>query len=245
MCPLRLGRPVAGHARPIRSSANRDYAAEKPAPDPVFDAYRRFFVYDRTPVKAAVTSTYDANPDWRVESVSFPAGYGGESIPARCTCHGTPTAVPDGALPGWRRAVEPSRESTGGRLSADIPLRHPQRPRRRLPDGQGHVRARQRSIQLRRRRRMARCGATTRWPSTRTSPARSTTWRPDPTSTRTAVAFLGQSRSATLSPIVLALEPGPDQGGRAADPWLLCSLTRQPAGSRHRQLRAARVRQPV
>ena len=58
---------------------NRDYAAEKPAADPVFDAYRRFFAYDRTPVKAAITNTFDGNPDWRVESLSFPAAYGGET----------------------------------------------------------------------------------------------------------------------------------------------------------------------
>jgi eukaryotic-like serine/threonine-protein kinase len=63
--------------------ANRDYAAEKPVPDPVFEAYRRFFAYDHTPVKATVTASYDGNPEWRVESVSYPAAYGGETILAR------------------------------------------------------------------------------------------------------------------------------------------------------------------
>ena len=62
---------------------SRDYASEKPAPAPVFDAYRRFFAYDRAPLKAASAATDDSHPDWTVESLSFPAAYGGETILAR------------------------------------------------------------------------------------------------------------------------------------------------------------------
>ena len=59
---------------------DRDYTRETPAADPVFDAYRGFFRYDRTPIKAVTKATQDAHPDWRVETVTFPAAYGGETV---------------------------------------------------------------------------------------------------------------------------------------------------------------------
>ena len=55
---------------------DRDYARESPVADPVFAAYRRFYAYDRTPPKAITTATDDAHPEWRIETVTFPAAYG-------------------------------------------------------------------------------------------------------------------------------------------------------------------------
>ena len=61
---------------------DRDYAKETPVVTPVFDAYRRFYAYDRTPVVATAPVVNDAHPDWRIEKVTFPAVYGGETVVA-------------------------------------------------------------------------------------------------------------------------------------------------------------------
>ena len=59
---------------------NRNYETERPVSAPVFAAYRRFFSYDRAPVKATVKSTVDSHADWRIETLAFPAAYGGETV---------------------------------------------------------------------------------------------------------------------------------------------------------------------
>jgi len=61
----------------------RDFAAETPVDDKIFDAYRRFYAYDHTPIKATVRTHDDSPVDWNVELVTFPAPYGGETILAR------------------------------------------------------------------------------------------------------------------------------------------------------------------
>jgi formylglycine-generating enzyme required for sulfatase activity/dienelactone hydrolase len=53
-----------------------------PTSDAEFDVYKRFYAYDRTPLDVRMTAVDDASPDWRKESVSFLAAYGGERIPA-------------------------------------------------------------------------------------------------------------------------------------------------------------------
>jgi formylglycine-generating enzyme required for sulfatase activity/predicted esterase len=58
----------------------RDYAREKPVSDEVFQAYKRLYSYDRTPI-AAVVESVDRNPiDWSRETVAFPAPYADERI---------------------------------------------------------------------------------------------------------------------------------------------------------------------
>ena len=216
--PATLGRLIE---RP-----NRDYAAEKPAPDPVFDAYRRFFAYDRTPVKAAVTSTYDANPDWRVESVSFPAGYGGESIPARLY-------LPRNAKPPYQTVLfQAGAGQWNLRASPPVAASPPIFPS------------------------VIRSGRAVVYPMVKgtfergsdqfssTTPKDGTLWRDytvafykdlartldylatRPDIDKNAVAFLGQSRSAALSPIVLALEPDRIKAAVLLIPGFY--LTRQP-----------------
>jgi serine/threonine protein kinase/formylglycine-generating enzyme required for sulfatase activity/cephalosporin-C deacetylase-like acetyl esterase len=58
----------------------RDYAKEKPVSDEVFDAYKRIYYYDRTPLNARVQSLPSSDPGWRIEKVNFDAAYGGEKM---------------------------------------------------------------------------------------------------------------------------------------------------------------------
>ena len=186
---------------------NRDYAAEKPAADPVFDAYRRFFAYDRTPVKAAVTSTYDANPDWRVESVSFPAGYPGESIPARLY-------LPRNAKPPYQTVVFQAGAGQWNLRASPPVTASPPIFASVIRSGRAVVYPVVKGTFERGSDQF-----------TSTTSKDGTLWRDytvafykdlartldylatRPDIDKNAVAFLGQSRGAALSPIVLALEP--------------------------------------
>ncbi|MBZ5594183.1 MAG: protein kinase [Acidobacteriia bacterium] len=60
----------------------RDYSREKPVNDPLYEAYRRSYAYDQTPLDARVESADDSHPYWRKEKVSFRAAYGNERVPA-------------------------------------------------------------------------------------------------------------------------------------------------------------------
>ncbi len=53
-----------------------------PVSDELFDVYRRFYIYDRTPLNARVDGVDDTSPHWRKETVSFDAAYSGERVPA-------------------------------------------------------------------------------------------------------------------------------------------------------------------
>ena len=57
-------------------------ARNAPVSDEVFEAYRRLFAYDRTPLDAEVESVDDSAPYWRKEIVSFDAAYGDERVTA-------------------------------------------------------------------------------------------------------------------------------------------------------------------
>jgi eukaryotic-like serine/threonine-protein kinase len=60
----------------------RDYSKEKPVNDPLYEAYRRSYSYDATPLDARTESADDSHPYWRKEKVSFRAAYGSERVPA-------------------------------------------------------------------------------------------------------------------------------------------------------------------
>jgi len=60
----------------------RDYSKEKPAADSLYEAYRRSYSYDPTPLDAQAESADDSHPYWRKEKVSFRAAYGNERVPA-------------------------------------------------------------------------------------------------------------------------------------------------------------------
>jgi formylglycine-generating enzyme required for sulfatase activity/tRNA A-37 threonylcarbamoyl transferase component Bud32/dienelactone hydrolase len=64
------------------ASVNPDPKSVVPVSDAEFELYRRFYAYDRTAVDPRVTAVDDSSPDWRKETVSFTAAYGGERVPA-------------------------------------------------------------------------------------------------------------------------------------------------------------------
>ena len=53
-----------------------------PVSDELFEVYRRFYAYDRSPLTPTSESVDDSSPYWRVEAVSFAAAYGRERVPA-------------------------------------------------------------------------------------------------------------------------------------------------------------------
>jgi eukaryotic-like serine/threonine-protein kinase len=53
-----------------------------PVSDELFEVYRRFYTYDRSPLTPTSESVDDSSPYWRVETVSFAAAYGRERVPA-------------------------------------------------------------------------------------------------------------------------------------------------------------------
>jgi cephalosporin-C deacetylase-like acetyl esterase len=58
----------------------RDLNNEKPVPDPVFEAFKSMYAYDRGPLEAKVESVDNTNEHWRKEKVSFDAAYGNERV---------------------------------------------------------------------------------------------------------------------------------------------------------------------
>jgi dienelactone hydrolase len=59
-------------------SARRDLTKEKPVSDQVFQAYRRMYSYDKTPLNASVESLASGEEDWKLERITYAAPYGNE-----------------------------------------------------------------------------------------------------------------------------------------------------------------------
>ena len=59
---------------------SRHFDNERPVSDEIFAVYARNYDYDRTPLDAVVESTDDSHADWRVEKVTFAAGYPRERV---------------------------------------------------------------------------------------------------------------------------------------------------------------------
>jgi len=57
----------------------RDYRAERPVPDEVFDAYRQMYAYDASPLNATVVRS-DTTSAWIREQIDLDAAYGGERL---------------------------------------------------------------------------------------------------------------------------------------------------------------------
>ncbi|MBA2301126.1 MAG: protein kinase [Acidobacteria bacterium] len=73
--------PDGESGRPI-ARLTGDPKSVVPVSDDLFDVYRRFYSYDRTPLNARVDHTDDTPEYWRMETISFDAAYGGERVPA-------------------------------------------------------------------------------------------------------------------------------------------------------------------
>ena len=63
--------------------SSRDPRKAKPVSEPVFQTWRSLlYAYDHRDLDVKVQSTDDSSPEWRRETVSYAAAYGGERIPA-------------------------------------------------------------------------------------------------------------------------------------------------------------------
>jgi eukaryotic-like serine/threonine-protein kinase len=66
--------------QPIAFGERRDFYKEVPVSEPVFEAYREQFAYDRTDLRSRVEQRYDNPAGWIRERVTFDAAYGGERV---------------------------------------------------------------------------------------------------------------------------------------------------------------------
>ena len=86
-------------------------------PDGHVDMYRRFYEYDRTPLNARVDRVDESAPEWRKETVSLDAAYGGERVPAFLF-------LPRSAKPPYQTVVLfPSAYAVVARSSRELDLR--------------------------------------------------------------------------------------------------------------------------
>jgi len=74
--------PVLPEAEAPIGRVNPDPATVVPASDADFEFYKRFYTYDRTPLDDKVVTVDDTSPDWRKETITFAAAYGGERVTA-------------------------------------------------------------------------------------------------------------------------------------------------------------------
>jgi serine/threonine protein kinase/dienelactone hydrolase len=74
--------PPADSAMASVFSGVRNYNKETPVSEQVFEIYRSFYSYDRTPLNARVESAADREEGWRLEKVSFDAAYGKDRVVA-------------------------------------------------------------------------------------------------------------------------------------------------------------------
>jgi predicted esterase len=76
-----LGEPgLLARAREPVAYYERDFAAETPVSDDVFEAYRAIYSYDDTPLNAAVERVDTVQPGIVRERITFDAAYGGERM---------------------------------------------------------------------------------------------------------------------------------------------------------------------
>ena len=97
---------------------DRDYTRETPAADPVFDAYRGFFRYDRTPIKAVTKATQDdASRLARRDGHLSRRVWRRDGDRARVPAQAGGAAVPDGAVSHRLRAVSGAVEPGASQLA--------------------------------------------------------------------------------------------------------------------------------
>ena len=69
-------------ATPMAYSPPVGRIPDAPANDTVFQAYKSIHTYERGPLNAKTEAVDDSSPSWRMEKVSFSAGYGNERVTA-------------------------------------------------------------------------------------------------------------------------------------------------------------------
>jgi formylglycine-generating enzyme required for sulfatase activity/dienelactone hydrolase/predicted Ser/Thr protein kinase len=78
---LRTEKNLADLQRPIKT-AFRDFLNEKPISDDIFEAYKRMYAYDKTPLNPKIESEDGSSEAWTKEKISFDAAYGHERVTA-------------------------------------------------------------------------------------------------------------------------------------------------------------------
>ena len=115
-CARYITPPSETVTRPV-PALSRDYNKETPVSDEVFQHYKHFFSYDRTPTDARVEAREEDSPYWRKEKVSFAAAYGNERVPAYFF-------IPKNARPPYQTVLYfPSTLAVNTRSSADLNIR--------------------------------------------------------------------------------------------------------------------------
>ena len=108
--PVKLPQAAFQMAKP---GETRDYYKEKPVADPVFQAYKEQFSYDKTDLKARVESRQERS-EWIQERVTFDAAYGNERVIAYLF-------LPKSAAPPYQTVVYfPGSDSENQRSSQDL-----------------------------------------------------------------------------------------------------------------------------
>ncbi|MEP6800635.1 MAG: protein kinase [Acidobacteriota bacterium] len=100
------------------AAISRDYSKETPVSDQVFELYRSFYSYDRTPLEPASEGGEEDSPYWRKQKVSFAAAYGKERVPAFFF-------IPKNVRPPYQTVLYfPTTQAVLTRSSADLNMRN-------------------------------------------------------------------------------------------------------------------------
>jgi eukaryotic-like serine/threonine-protein kinase len=78
--------------------AVRNYDEEKPVPDEIFQIYKSFYSYDKTPLNSRVESKDERDENWEEERITFDAAYGKERMVAYLF-------LPKNALPPYQTII--------------------------------------------------------------------------------------------------------------------------------------------
>lgn len=77
---IKLLKPVPKLAYEPIPRVSRDYRAEKPVPDEVFNAYKSLYSYDKTQLHPVVEPHSESSEGWKSEKITYEAAYGNERI---------------------------------------------------------------------------------------------------------------------------------------------------------------------
>ena len=78
-CAKYVSTSTAAQASDRITREQRDFNLEMPVSDQLFQVYKSFYSYDKTPLHAVVEST-EQNDDWKKEKITFAAAYGNERM---------------------------------------------------------------------------------------------------------------------------------------------------------------------
>ena len=96
------------------SEVSPDPSRLKPVGEDVYQSFKRLYDYDPTPLDSRIEETDDSKPQWRMEKVSFRAGYGSERVPAY-------VFVPRGVKPPYQAVIFfPGSDAVRSRSSREM-----------------------------------------------------------------------------------------------------------------------------